>query len=60
MDKSAPDNEPTDSSQANDDERFDAFIALLNSSPASNEGNEEMAVMVYCEASPLPEPLTKH
>jgi hypothetical protein len=33
------------------DERFDAFIALLN------EGNEEMAVMVYAGVAPIPEHL---
>jgi hypothetical protein len=49
MDKPTP--------QANDDELFAAFITLLNSSQASNEGNEEMAVMVYCEVSPLPDTL---
>jgi hypothetical protein len=54
MDKSAPDNEPTDSSHANDDERFDAFITLLN------EGNEEMAVMVYAGILPIPEGMTRH
>jgi hypothetical protein len=43
---------PTDSSHANDDELFDAFIALLN------QGNEEMAVMVYAGILPIPEHLT--
>jgi hypothetical protein len=38
----------------NDDELFAAFITLLD------EGNEEMAVMVCCEALPVPEPQTKH
>jgi hypothetical protein len=52
MDKPTP--QATDSSPANDNERFDAFIALLN------EGNEEMAVMVYAGVLPIPEPLTKH
>jgi hypothetical protein len=56
MDKSTP--QPTDSSHANDDELFDAFTALLNSSQASNEGNEEMAVMVYAGILPIPEHLT--
>jgi hypothetical protein len=37
-----------------DDELFAAFIALLD------EGNEEMAVMVYAGILPIPEPLTKH
>jgi hypothetical protein len=52
MDKPTP--RPNDSSQANDDELFDAFITLLD------EGNEEMAVMVYAGILPIPEPLTKH
>jgi hypothetical protein len=37
-----------------DDELFDAFIDLLN------EGNEEMAVMVYCGVLPIPEAVTRH
>jgi hypothetical protein len=50
MDKPAP--QATDSSHANDDELFTAFITLLN------EGNEEMAVMVYAGVVPIPEQLT--
>jgi hypothetical protein len=38
-----------------DDARFDAFIALLASHEAVNEGNEEMAVMVYAGVLPIPE-----
>jgi hypothetical protein len=53
MDKSTP--QPTDSSHANDGELFDAFAAILN------EGNEEMAVMVYGGILSIPEHLTtKH
>jgi hypothetical protein len=39
--------EPT--SSPSDDELFDAFTALLN------EGNEDMAVMVYAGVFPVPE-----
>jgi hypothetical protein len=45
--RSVKETEPTDN------ERFDAFIALLN------EGDEEMACLVYAGVIPIPDHLTQ-
>ena len=44
-----------DTREPSDEERFDAFLALFEAG-----GDEEVAVLVYCGALPIPEPPTKH